>query len=71
MSWVLERPLAPKYLPSGSGNPSQPSESHCQQAPTEISCQLTPRGEAAEGWSESGKDEQGMGECQPGSADSQ
>lgn len=31
MSRVLERPLAPKYLPSGSGNPSQTSESHCRE----------------------------------------
>lgn len=31
MSWVLERPLAPKYLHSGSGNPSRPFESHGQE----------------------------------------
>lgn len=23
--------LAPKYLPTGSGNPSQPFESHCRE----------------------------------------
>lgn len=31
MSRVLERPLAPKYLPSGSGNPSQTCKSHCRE----------------------------------------
>lgn len=31
MSRVLERPSAPKYLPLESGNPSQPSESHCRE----------------------------------------
>ena len=31
MSWVLERPLAPQYPPTASGNPFQTSKSHCRE----------------------------------------
>lgn len=44
MSRVLERPSAPKYLPSGSGNPSQTSPSHCRaRLPPEALVSSQPR----------------------------